>query len=118
MEVIEYIRVLPRDLFNEAKLLKCLGVLVLQIEDRTAPEGLSYTHNGKPFRVVLLEMGALMVTNLHFWFGEKELTFISTYNSKSNFPFFCFEKDVEYPVFDESGKWDAEFMEFIKTLKA
>lgn len=33
----EYQRVIPRDLFNEAKLLKCLGRLSLFIHDGKSP---------------------------------------------------------------------------------
>ena len=33
----QYERVIPRDLFNEAKLLKCVGLLVLKIHDGENP---------------------------------------------------------------------------------
>lgn len=59
-----YFRVLPRDLFNEAKLLKCVGRLCLLIHDRTAPESLAFEENGEPFRVALLDEGSLTIANL------------------------------------------------------
>lgn len=33
MKLSNYERVVPRDLFNEANLLKCIGKLVLEIEE-------------------------------------------------------------------------------------
>ncbi len=44
----EYTRVIPRDLFNEAKLLKCIGRLVLLIHDGDH-NNISFEHDGEPF---------------------------------------------------------------------
>lgn len=46
MQTVTYKRVLPRDLFNESKLLKVLGYLSLWIEDRRPwMDGVSYVHS-------------------------------------------------------------------------
>ena len=35
-----YSRVIPRDFFNEAKLLKCMGLLALKVLDNMTPNGI------------------------------------------------------------------------------
>ncbi len=46
MKTLDYKRVLPRDLFNESKLLKVLGHLTMWIEDRMDwMDGVSYIHS-------------------------------------------------------------------------
>ena len=45
-------RVIPRDIFNDADLLKCLGHLLLAIEDRKLPsDQWSYEYDGLPFDI-------------------------------------------------------------------
>lgn len=39
---MNYDRTIPRDLFNEAKLLKGLGFLILHIHDGVSPDGLTF----------------------------------------------------------------------------
>lgn len=64
---MSYIRVIPRDLFNEADLLKCLGKIVLDIEDGKLP-WLSYHHDGDAFNIVQNESnGAIYCANLQFF---------------------------------------------------
>ena len=62
-----YKRVLPRDLFNEAKLLKCLGRLCLLIEDDMCK--LEYDHDdefAEGFVIgQLQECGGIYPLNLH-----------------------------------------------------
>lgn len=63
----QYQRVLPRDLFNESKLLKCIGQLVLLIHDGNCPNGLAFTHHDEddePFIIRLMEDGHLTITNI------------------------------------------------------
>lgn len=112
-----YQRVLPRDLFNEAKLLKCIGRLVIKIHDGLAPQGLSFDHKGDPFKIVLLEEGSLMISNIKFTIGGELLTFQTTYNSKSEYPLFLYRDYTEYAVFDEQGNFDPEFVQICATIK-
>lgn len=114
---MNYIRVLPRDLFNEAKLLKCVGRLVLLIEDRLAPLGLQYDHDGEAFWIDLLEEGSLTISNVRFRVGEQFLLFKTTYNSKAPWPLFLQHDLVDYPVFDDEGELDVDFIHFIMQLK-
>lgn len=114
---ITYERVLPRDLFNEAKLLKCMGRLILLIHDNLTPCKMSFTENGEPFQVELLEEGSLTISNLTVSIKGKIFPFKTTYNGKSNYPLFLEYECCDYRVFDEQGNFDPEFIDFCKTVK-
>jgi len=94
---INYNRVIPRDLFNESKLLKCIGKLTLLIHDNLAPFGLKFEHDEEPFKIGLTNCGHLKIQNITFVYSSHtdfELGFKTVYNSKSNFPFKQFRKLV------------------------
>lgn len=59
-----YQRVIPRDLFNEAKLGKCMGRLILRIHDCETPVHMSFEHNGNPFDIGLGDDGNLHIKNI------------------------------------------------------
>lgn len=115
--IVKYQRVLPRDLFNEAKLLKCVGRLTLLIEDRAAFEGLEFDHDGSPFEIKLLIEGSLFIENIKFTLKGHKLLFKTTYNSQSNYPLFCEWKDESCRVFDEGGQFSEDFVEFCGNLR-
>lgn len=91
---MSYKRVLPRDLFNEAKLLKCLGQLALLIHDGKAPDGLSFEQDAMSCDGFDIDQdpfsGELYVDNLTLWFdlGEDAIRInLSThYNSRDSYP--------------------------------
>ena len=112
--VSTYQRVLPRDLFNEAKLLKCLGRLTLLIHDNNETvRGINFGHDGEDFRIVLTEDGHLMVSNLEFYHDADLLIFKTAYNSRGNWPLLMEFENCEYCVFDEDGNIDSELVEFL-----
>jgi hypothetical protein len=107
-----YHRVLPRDLFNEAKLLKCLGKLCLLIEDQLCK--LSYIHDDTDnpgFTISQLpECGGIYTVNLEFYTPRgHELVVNSPLNSRRDWPLLCTWAGVELPVFDDNGALSAEF---------
>lgn len=106
-------RVIPRDFFNEAKLLKCMGVLSLAILDCAVPKGVRIVieESGEPFEVALSDDGMLFLSNYETFVNGQPVTFGTRYNSKRNFPFFCVDPDSgeETDVFDEDGKFAGEF---------
>lgn len=108
-----YDRKIPRDFFNEAKLLKCMGVLSLKILDNQTPEGIDIQieETGEAFNIELMEDGHLTVTNYNVSVNDEIVTMKSTYNSKSNFPLICQYEYDEVPVFDDNGNFDEEFIE-------
>lgn len=112
-----YLRVIPRDLFNESKLLKCIGRLVLLIHEGNS-NGIEFGHNGEPFIIHLQDDGSLFISNIHFSIGDSYLFFKTTYNSKANYPLFCEYDNCDILVFDESGNYEPEFIELLTTINA
>lgn len=110
----KYPRVIPRDLFNEALLLKSMGRLILSIEDAKAMPGLTYKDNGKPFEIGLWDAGYLQITNIRIYLHGHLLNFLTTYNSRRNYPLIVFYDNCEYLVFDEDGSYSEEFKIFCK----
>lgn len=110
-----YTRVLPRDLFNESKLLKCIGRLCLLILDGLTPVPMSYDETGEPFRIALNEEGSLTIQNLPIYIKGKIFEFKTIYNSKANYPLYVEFDYVDYLVFDEQGNFDKEFIAFVNT---
>lgn len=117
-----YTRVVPRDLFNESKLLKCLGQLVLIIEDYVdcnrvrCPKNLRYEQSEPgEFRIDQdsYNGGLFLVSGLSFFLGAHLLELRSVYNSKEPYPlvFINFDDDEE-PVFLPNGGLSPEFIEF------
>lgn len=116
-----YVRVSPRDFFNEAKLLKCMGQLSLKVLDCQTPCKMFVKDYGTPYKIALMDDGFLIVTNVRVKIQVKNkfyyTLFRTTYNSKANYPMVCTYENCDYRVFNESGDFDQEFIEFIKTLE-
>lgn len=109
-----YTRVIPRDFFNEAKLLKCLGQLSLAILDGKKPQGITVVivESGEPFQIELSDDGYLCVANYETFINGQVATFKTTYNSKSPYPLYCdhYESGEEIEVFDDAGNFTKEFI--------
>lgn len=107
-----YTRVIPRDLFNESKLLKCLGQLTLKIHDGKAP-GLTVEDEGDEFDVRQEPSdGTLYVANLKFQLHGEEVDFRSRYNSKAAYPLDYHgpgSSDDPTQVFGDEGEFTPEF---------
>lgn len=103
-------RIIPRDLFNEAKLLNALGFLGLAIHDCSEPMArhLEFDYNSsEPFDIQVTDGGFLYVANLHLCCNGKIINLFTTYNTKTKYPLqFEYEDDInvfgDY-VFDEDG---------------
>lgn len=126
-----YQRVLPRDLFNEAKLLKCLGRLALMIEngafyplmvrfrhgpDEDDPD--AYEDSYVPGFDIRQwpDDGGLYVHNLDFLVVDTVVPLRSSYNSKLQYPLLyedeghtCFGE-----VFYNDGNLALGFMSFLE----
>lgn len=113
---MKYQRVIPRDFFNEAKLLKCMGQLSLKILNIAVPNNIKITieGNGEPFKIYLLDEGSLFVGNYEILVNDIPMRFKTIYNSQANYPLYCEFDYVDYLVFDESGEFTEEFIEFFK----
>jgi hypothetical protein len=119
---VSYKRVIPRDLFNEANLLKCLGRVALLIHDGKAPEGLRLDHQfpDRGFEIDQApESGDIHCRNLllvvpregrrpqrvHLW---------RNLNSRENWPLtVTTEVGEETEVLDDEGNFTPEFLVWV-----
>ena len=113
-----YTRVIPRDLFNEAKLLKCLGRLSLLIHEEKAPKGLFMHANNGDHRFVMHNTGMLSIKwpTLSIMMNGVTLTFGIYANNRTPYPLELVYGDDEVRVFDDEGNFEDEFLEFLKTI--
>jgi hypothetical protein len=114
-----YARVIPRDLFNEASLLKCLGHLWLKLEERTGHRAqIAFLGPHQPFHVLQDSSdGSIFCANVLQVHG-RTVSLFRPLNSRDQWPLWArfgdplgdFE-DVE--VFDESGGMSEDFRDRI-----
>lgn len=108
-----YLRVVPRDFFNEAKLLKCLGRLELLILDNEKPARdfkLTSEFDNEAFNIVQdPNSGSISVSNYHVFVNGEELFLSTPLNSKANYPLIGIYKGEEYYIFDEQGNFMPNF---------
>lgn len=113
---MSYFRVLPRDLFNEAKLLKCLGKISLLVHDEMI-KGLNITHGDerKGFKIGQDCDGNIFVENLYFFDNDGEPVFFHTgLNDKSAWPLVMNYKDETYFPFNSDGHFQLYNQLFFK----
>lgn len=116
----KYKRVIPRDFFNESKLLKCMGFLALRILDNEVPEGINIkiSENGNPFKISHYAMwDILYVSNYAIEINGQDYICGTTINSKEPFPFYCIVEDeqIEVEIFDSNGNFSTDFIEQFTT---
>lgn len=106
---MSYIRVIPRDLFNEASLLKCLGKLALHLESIRSIAVLE--DFGQAFSVVQDENdGTISVENLPFMIGHEVVRLYRPLNSREPYPLYAQLGDEEIQVFDDAGDLSPQFL--------
>lgn len=109
-----YDRVIPRDLFNEAKLLKALGQLSLLIHDRKAPQGLRLELDFGGAHGFAVDQhlgdGSLYAHYLTLYYRGFVVSLSSPYNDRSPYPL-TFEFDNESgDVFNDDGTLSDDFL--------
>lgn len=117
IKIMEYIRVIPRDLFNESKLLKCIGRLALLILNNAVPNNIDIRikETGKAFKITQNEDGELSIINYPIKVNGEIMVFKTKYNSKDNYPLYCQTKEEEdFLVFNENGDFDIYFIDEFK----
>lgn len=111
---------LLRDLFNEAKLLKCLGQLALHAENDVIDVWIKHHLKEEGF---LIDQdpadGALFCTNLKVsTMGGRDLRLHSPYNSREPYPLYYVDMDddesPEQEVFCDDGSFTDHFLEYCK----
>lgn len=114
----DYNRVIPRDLFNEANLLKCLGKLVLLTDESSLYNFIEYEHIRNEFEIVQDQYsGDIYCINVNF-FLKSENSFIELFiplNSREPWPlYYRLEEDIEGKVFTNKGELTKQFMNDLK----
>lgn len=106
-----YLRIIPRDFFNESKLLCCLGKLSVQIHDRlTNGLDLEQEFDNEPFQVEQsMDDGSLYVVNYSVYLNKEEVLLYTPYNSRRKYPLRGEYKGEIYEVLDEDGKLNTTF---------
>ena len=99
-------RVIPRDFFNESKLLKCLGAFVIAMERFKA---LSVEENDEPFEIQQSESGELYCSNYNFNLLNERIFLFTSYNSKDAYPMYARIATVDIQVFNEDGTFHDDF---------
>ncbi len=111
---MSYRRVIPRDLFNEANLLKCLGQLYLHF-DKLAPHRVSMELDGATFDIEQDQAdGSISVGNLiitikgQYWRHSRPL------NSRYPWPLYLLRGDEAIPAFHDSGDLSSELRDLLE----
>lgn len=116
---MSYQRVIPRDFFNESKLLKCMGQLSLKILDGKLPDGVKIEIDecGDPFVINQTNDGRLFLQDYDVTVNDVFVSMSTTYNDKNNYPLVCFHDDIETTVFDDNGEFTPEFIELCNNIE-
>ncbi len=97
-----YQRVIPRDFFNESKLLKCFGQLALLVHEEMAPPNVKIDYDDRGF--IIDQHGeddaSLYFLNVKVYVNGNEIDVRLRYNAK----------DQAYPLLYETTDGDFEYM--------
>jgi hypothetical protein len=111
-----YRRVIPRDLFNEASLLKCYGRLAILL-DQTRDHKARLHHDGGAFETVQDKSdGSLTLwPSVEFFVGDLSTVLRRPLNSREPWPLYSVEHESgnEVEVFDEHGDLTDAFKRLI-----
>ena len=114
-----YRRVIPRDLFNEGSLLKCLGQLWLAVEGYKV----TILHTGNDFYITQSEAdGSIRVGNICIIIGGTTFDHHRPLNSREPWPLYITRRagndGEEIAVFRDDGKLSDEFKDLLTPLDA
>lgn len=91
---MSYIRVLPRDLFNEASLLKCYGRLWIILDERRGHSARFVTEDVDHFGIVQRqEDGSLFISNVEFTIAGRRYLLTRPLNSREDWPLYVEDID-------------------------
>ncbi len=116
-------RVMPRDLFNEAKLLKCLGMLGLECVNRQLPFGWELFHDADcsmHFNMTIdSSSGDTLSTNVYLLNDNGEKIYFRTpINCREPHPLITLSGGDYCDVFGSDGKLSKEFYKLLKDMGA
>lgn len=106
---MSYLRVIPRDLFNEGNLLKCLGQLYLNLDKIGMADRL--VHSGAEFEIDQSDDdGSISVTTVVLYVGDQACYLRRPLNSRRHYPLYFFVSDDQIDVFNEDGTFTTEML--------
>ena len=110
-----YNREIPRDLFNEANLLKCYGKLYIELEKLNSNNVEMVYENGKPFQISQDSSdGSLSIGNIFLKVKGSKYYPSRPLNSREPWPLYIITPDyTEIEIFTSSGSLSSEFLEWI-----
>ena len=112
---MSYTRVIPRDLFNEANLLKCAGQLYLMLENRGLEHLLE--HDGAAFRVEQSEDdGSITILNVTMSIAGNRFHLMRPLNARDPYPVYLTSEDPntdDIQVFEDDGTFTDEMRTFL-----
>lgn len=113
----DYTRVIPRDLFNEAKLLKCLGQVALLQLDWPLPQmelSLIQTQSIRGFSIRQDPSdGSIHCQNLYVYISRKRVRLHTPLNSREPYPLHATIADESVQVLTDDGKWHPDFLDAV-----
>jgi hypothetical protein len=113
---MSYLRVIPRDLFNEANLLKCLGRLSILCDPFEGTGFEDYVEGG--FQIEQdPNSGAISVANLEFFVRMERHSLFRPLNSRRSWPLYLQTPDEDILVFDDDGNLSQEMLSYINELR-
>ena len=111
---MSYRRVIPRDFFNEAKLLKCFGQLVIEAERHGDALKIIHrdegTENSFDIRQNDDDGSLYLASGVAVFLNGRRIDLATSYNSKRAYPMFATYRDECEEVFTDEGKLTPEFL--------
>lgn len=110
-----YTRVIPRDLFNEGDLLKCLGRLSIVLENHAGHDArLRHRHDTGPFNIDQDPSdGSISCENVLLKVGSQNVHLFRPLNSRTPWPLWARFDVEDVEVFDQAGSMTDEFRDLI-----
>lgn len=111
---MSYHRVIPRDLFNEANLLKCLGKLWINL-DNLRPAGWYVREplGREPFEICQDENdGSIFCPTCGLFSHDRRWDLFRPLNSREEWPLWLYDEpqDESIKVFDDNGNFSPEML--------
>ena len=109
---MSYIRVIPRDLFNEANLLKCYGQLYINLERLGLEDCLVHDEDDAPFAVYQSQDdGSTTIANVTLVVNGAEVYLRRPLNSRAAYPLRAqIDDDTDIAVFTDAGEFSADML--------
>lgn len=109
-----YKRAIPRDLFNEADLLKCYGQLYLELERHGMADCLIHKAESDYFRVRQDPAdGSLTLANVLLVVRGQSVPLRRPLNARSKYPLWTAVEGDERQVFDQHGGFSEDMLIFL-----